>query len=595
MIKPPIMKMTSSLGGQARWLRMVVATSGLAILWSTEAVAQPATYDLRSVVADNSTLAWVPAIQNQGAASDCWTFASATALDSSLLMQGILPTLSIPPAIQTSSWHLSTHNGAPDQLEADEALGNNSNWGGDMYQSLGYLTRGRGSWQIPNAPADATKFIQLMSGGPVFDSAPVSPSNAFPAVISEDNNGWSSNLGQYIPPTNQPLAYRVTSLQMLDQGFGGNTALPTPSGTKDIGGTTYSTFSFSQGAADPQVAAVKEAVLAKGAVTTYMNADYSAFGFVPNAPGASRPYTVTYVNPEQAIGYSNHVVTIIGWDDNYQISRNGTVVATGAWKVQNSWGHNYWTGTDNENDGTFYAPYDDAVIGRSGVVSFVGSPKGMVADGVLQNELGPMEYAFNFAAGSGTSPLQLAHPMGMVSVDSHLAASVLTPGADGQLIGLGIATMLGDVVVEVGIYESWLNGPQGLILNDSFELDRMGYAEFALESAVNLSALDDIIVTLTYLDADTLSTVTQALPVTIGGSGLNGYLTVDAGLSYYESGGTWTDFSSMVINSEFGDNAQGGVLFLKGLVAIPEPSVLLLTALAALGALADRIHQRKNV
>ena len=46
-----------------------------------EAQSPPSSYDLRAVGSGNSTVAWVPAIQNQGAAEDCWTFASATAMN----------------------------------------------------------------------------------------------------------------------------------------------------------------------------------------------------------------------------------------------------------------------------------------------------------------------------------------------------------------------------------------------------------------------------------------------------------------------------------------------------------------------------------
>jgi hypothetical protein len=36
----------------------------------------PSSFDLRSI--NNGTQAWVPEVQNQGAAQDCWTFAAAT-------------------------------------------------------------------------------------------------------------------------------------------------------------------------------------------------------------------------------------------------------------------------------------------------------------------------------------------------------------------------------------------------------------------------------------------------------------------------------------------------------------------------------------
>jgi C1A family cysteine protease len=296
----------------------------------------PTSYDLRSV----NGAAWVSAIQNQGHAEDCWTFASATAMDSSLLRSGLLPTSPTPPASYVSAWHLSTNNGAPDQLEASEAFSENTNWGGDLYQTLGYVTRGTGQWQIPNATrervAGGFRFQQTMGGGPVFNSQ--NPLNPFPVSIT--GRGYPAYLGSLVPPASQVIPYRVSSMSIYEQGFANNVPLPPKTGTVTIGQATYDTYTFNQGAADPQVAVIKNALLSSGAVTTGMNAGRDLFVNTMN--------TIQYFNNRNATGYANHAVTIIGWNDAYTMTNPTThVSSTGAWLVQNSWG--LW----DDGDGTF--------------------------------------------------------------------------------------------------------------------------------------------------------------------------------------------------------------------------------------------------
>lgn len=530
-------------------------------------------------------MAWVPAIQDQGTAEDCWTFASSTAMDSNLLKSGLLPTSSVAPGIQISSWHLSTHNGAPDQLIATEAFNNNSNWGGDEFQALGYVTRGSGSWQIPNAPGGvhSGNYIQTMSGGPVLEST--NPLNVFPASIiawqplsPEHPDGYPPNLAPLIPPPNQPTAFKVTAMAFYDQGFSNNVPLPASTGDVTLGGSTYSAYSFTLGASDPQVEVVKQAILQNGAVTTYMNAD----GNFHQAPGN----VIQYFNGNSATGYSDHSVTIIGWNDTYSMTDPHTLAtSTGAWLVQNSWGTGGTSG-----DGTFWASYNDAVIGRSGVSSFQLASMAPYSQTVLQNELGPMDYSGDYLTSNQTIPTSLTNaPTGMACDPHSVGASILTPAADGTLLALGVVTQVAGVKVKVDIFDSWNNGPSSLLANQTFTLDSIGYQQLDLSQALSVYAQDSFVVQLTYLDANTLQAVSNALPVTFGGSGLNGYDTVPGGLSYYLDGSNWVDFSTVQYQSVFSgvpDTLNGGILFLKGITAVPEPGTIFLALLGVFVILA---------
>lgn len=552
----------------------------IATMAPAPAQATPASFDLRSV--NGGTQAWVPEVQNQGAAEDCWTFAAATAMNSNLLKNGLLPTSAVPPAISISSWHLSTNNGAPDDLLASGAFSTTSNWGGFNYQALGYVTRGRGQWQIVGAPTDVVagegyRYQQTMGGGPVLNAQ--NPLNPFPTSISE-SSGYPSYLGPLVPPADQPIAYRVGAMRMHDQGYSSNVPFPTPSGTTTFNSATVNTYSFDQGAADPQVQAVKNALLADGAVTTCMDAA-GTFQVI----GGVSTNTIEYWNDQTAPAHYNHMVTIIGWDDTYTITDpSASTTTTGAWLVQNSWGT-----TDFANsDGTFWASYNDAVIGRVGVSSYTMLDNAPYAETVIQNELGPIDLDMRFQAimEAGPSP-NMVVPSGMPTVAHHTAASVLTPSSDGDLRALGLFTQLADVLVEVEIFDSWENGPTGLLGSGNYTLDGIGYFQVELPETLALAASDSIVVQLTYLDAESLAPAEGALGITIVGSGLNFDVaseTVASGLSYYHDGSAWIDFATLEYPFVgLQHQLTGGVLFVKGITAVPEPSTLLLV-LAAAGA-----------
>jgi len=536
----------------------------------------PASYDLRSVSTLGGSVAWVSSIQNQGTAEDCWTFASATAMDSNLIKSGYLSTSSAPPAPEVSSWHLSTANGNPNQIVPGSAFGNGSNWGGWEYMALGYTTRGAGQWTIPGIRDPATH-VTTFGGGPVSNAADLA--NIFPAVISSytgnDADFTPNPITPLLPPVNQSTAWRVTNVTILDQGFSNNVGLPNPTGTVKIDGQHYLTYSFTLGAADPQVQAVKAAILASGAVTTSMNANGN-FISVGNQPGTPVLNTIDYVNPYAAPGNSDHEVAIIGWDDSKQITSGGTTT-TGAWLVQNSWGTSFYTNTPaNYSDGTFWASYDDAVIGRSGVASFQLASMTGWSQTVLQNELGPMEYASNFEVVDPTAtdqPGWIGSPTGMAPLNASTALSILTPGSDALLAGLGLATQIGGVSVTASIYE-WNTIAQAfgaLVETATFTNESIGFFLGTLPSAVLLDGGHSYAVELQYEQNG--APILGAAPVTIGGSGINGYLSVNAGLSFYLDPGTglWTDMNTLSFTSNSGPNASGGILFLKGYISsVPE-------------------------
>lgn len=526
----------------------------------------PTSYDLRSVDVGGSTVSWISDIQDQGVFSDCWSFASAEAINSNLLMNNMLGAPAVtPPPIQVSSWHLSTANGAPESVIGPN-YGPNSNteWGGFEYQAMGYVTRGQGSWNIPGVPSPTSDYITQMGGGVVLNSQ--NPLNNFPASLEST---YPANLTNpnVIPPAEQTVAFQTRTVTFLQQGFSTNVALPTP--------TSGDHYNFDLGAADPQVQAVKNAITASGAVTTTMKADYNYFSYsaTTNAQGN---YTVTYINPgdTQNTGNSAHEVTIIGWDDTHVITDPTTgATTTGAWLVQNSWGTTNWTNPNvaDKNDGTFWASYNDPIIGRVGVASFTMGSTAGYSQKVIQNEVGPLSYASNYVAAN--------NPLGMAQDSHKTVASILTPTDAGVLTALGLASQAA-TTVHITIYGGWANGPTGTaLLTQDFTFNSIGYQLVDLSQTVDLLSGQPIVIELTY-------GVTGAAPIVIGGDDVNGYLTVTDGLSYYlGDGGVWGDLADMVYEGYSGTaDSDGGILFLKGYTAVPEPTTVGLVALGCVAA-----------
>lgn len=93
-------------------------------------------------------------------------------------------------------------------------------------------------------------------------------------------------------------------------------------------------------------------------------------------------YEAQYINTETGGFYcnsgtnTNHLVTIVGWDDNYAISNfkeGNQPSSAGAWIIKNSWGVDWgttWGGTWG-GDGYFHISYEDTVVSANGGTAFL--------------------------------------------------------------------------------------------------------------------------------------------------------------------------------------------------------------------------------
>lgn len=106
--------------------------------------------------------------------------------------------------------------------------------------------------------------------------------------------------------------------------------------------------------------------------------EYNSVSVMLNMISDTGVYGENYYNEDTA-AYSypqadgvNHVVTVVGWDDNYSrqnFTKDSRVKADGAWIVKNSWG-DYWG-----DGGYFYVSYEDKSLSELSTNTAVVDPK----------------------------------------------------------------------------------------------------------------------------------------------------------------------------------------------------------------------------
>ncbi len=106
-------------------------------------------------------------------------------------------------------------------------------------------------------------------------------------------------------------------------------------------------FNSSGACTNSDISTIKANIMKNGAVLGQMYMDQDLFKDV------NENY---YISKESDAEFTNHAITIIGWDDTVSKSKFNNATRDGAWIIKNSWG------TDWSDDGFFYISYDDEHI-----------------------------------------------------------------------------------------------------------------------------------------------------------------------------------------------------------------------------------------
>ncbi len=207
---------------------------------------------------------------------------------------------------------------------------------------------------------------------------------------------------------------------------------------------------------------VKQWIMDNGSVTaSYYHSESS--NYIKNGSNY-----VAYCNPDDNIASTNHMIAVVGWDDNFAASKFNSKKApegNGAWLCKNSWGSGWGNG-----GGYFWISYYDTTI-----YDFCGYTT-QPADKFDNN------YTYN-ANGYWYAPF---------SYPSATIANVFTAKFREELTAISTYTHNENVTVNVKIYKDISQGesydPTNGELAQSFtvNLPRVGYHTIDLPEAVSL-------------------------------------------------------------------------------------------------------------
>ncbi|WP_282002259.1 lectin like domain-containing protein [Geotalea uraniireducens] len=271
----------------------------------------------------------------------------------------------------------------------------------------------------------------------------------------------------------------------------------------------------------PDADAIKQAVMTYGAVTTSIFVD----------SGASSSRLSAYYKPATASYYYNydnsinHMVAIVGWDDNYAASNFATTPpGNGAFIVKNSWG------TSWGDQGYFYVSYYDTSIGQDNYVFTTAQPV------TTYNRV----YLYD--------PLGTTSSMGYNSTIGWFA-NIFTAQASEQLKAVAFQTLDVSTQYEVYVYTGVTAGAPrsgSLVASLSGTIANAGSHTVVLTTPVQLTQGQRFSVVVKV----TASTYKYPIPMERPYAGYSSTATANAGESFISFGGTsWADITTSYANT----------------------------------------------
>lgn len=471
--------------------------------YANTGVDLPASYDLRDYQLSTS-------VKNQDPLGTCWAFAATAVVESNYLLKtGVAPDF--------SEKHLAyfTKHARPEGLDqAGEGM-NNNNIGSAL--DSGQVTNAMGTyaaWQ-----------------GPVYESD---------VPYQDDNGGKDKDANWTVNET-----YRTASEAHLQNAE----IFPSPANWT-TGEYVYDAKAVEQ---------IKESIYNNGAVSAFY------YAYQPTSD-AEKDNILKYWNEEHGCYYTtgsnspNHVVAIIGWDDNFSkdnFSGDTKPEGNGAFLIKNSWGedpdsysaaHDYMHAIPNDEGGKdygyFWISYYDESLSLP-----VSYEMDVITDGFDYDNIEQYDYL------GITSPLSMSQS----AAQAVLADNGYTGGMDESVanvftaddyVTLAAVSLFSNQAegstAEIAVY---LGGESGkpesgtLVSKQTATVDGNGFYIINLDQPVNLRPGD----TYTIVQTVNGGSANNYLPVEIGYL-LNSfeYIAVsNPGESYISCDGQWLDVSTL--------------------------------------------------
>jgi C1A family cysteine protease len=282
---------------------------------------------------------------------------------------------------------------------------------------------------------------------------------------------------------------------------------------------------------------LKQAIMDHGGITTSI--------YVDN--GARTSSNSAYYKPANSAYYyygasvSNHIVTIVGWDDTYSaLNFASQPPGNGAFIVKNSWG------ADWGDDGYFYISYYDAVIGDNNYL-FKSAAAPSVYSQVYQYD-----------------PLGQTSALGYQNTTVAWFANIFSATETEELAAVALHTMDINAAYELYIYTGVSPGaPRSGVLAASLSgtIPYPGYHTVTLPTPVGVASGTRFAVVAKV----TNPTYEYPIPLESPVDGYASLASASAGQSYMSpSGSSWQDVTTFSANSN---------VALKAFTMIPAPVV----------------------